>query len=304
MVVCSWRLIDVVVAHHTAVPLQLAVVYHDGGLLRKGFGMRAAPQSIRWMDMVEIIAEEMVAIWPGLQNLALGFHMNGEESTTPEEARETLGAIIRFCRRLGWIDLANQSGRLLARSEDAERGEPMYVLAQDLTSAFEEKFRNLHVAIIEDRDRELYRDASQHLCGGSLAASMAVSEEELNLAGRSLALGLSTAAVAHAMRAVEASLHVLARDLGISFPAPVELQNWAVLTDKIDAVIRQWNQAPRSQQKSEQQQKLSEVMLEANGFRLAWRNHVHHAREKYEAPEARVVLEHTGRYLRKLSDTI
>lgn len=106
------------------------------------------------------------------------------------------------------------------------------------------------------------------------------------------------------MRSVEASLHVTAIVLNISFPGGNTLQEWANLTDKIASEIKKAEQQTRSAQKAERLKRLGALMIPADGFRLQWRNHVAHAREKYEDPEARQALSDVGRYLRKLSDAI
>jgi hypothetical protein len=104
------------------------------------------------------------------------------------------------------------------------------------------------------------------------------------------------------MRSVESSLHVLATRLNATFSgSTVELQDWLALTEKIKTEIDKLQPLQRSQLKTEKQQALSELMIKADGFRLAWRNHVQHAREKYEDYEARKILGHVGDYLRLLS---
>lgn len=254
--------------------------------------------------MISAVGFELVAIWPKLQELALGFDMTGEYAADNDEARATITDAINLCKRIGWTDLANQASRLLKRALAGERGEVMKALADDLLAGFAEKVQGLHIAIVEERDAELFANAAKHL-GGSLAGTLSVSEEELNLAGRALALGLSTAAVSHAMRSVEASLHVLANEMGVTFPgASVELQDWLNLTEKIKSEIEKWEKRPRSDEKAKKLQALAELMVSADCFRLAWRNHVQHARERYETEQARPVLTHVGLYLKRLSEAI
>ena len=106
------------------------------------------------------------------------------------------------------------------------------------------------------------------------------------------------------MRSVEASLHALATTLGVSFPSGVQLQDWINLTEKIDKEIGVLEKQARSPQKTEQLKRFSKLLLPANCFRLAWRNHVAHAREKYEAEEARKVLLHVGDFLKELSQAL
>jgi hypothetical protein len=257
-----------------------------------------------WFHMVIMSAAEISSIWPVLQDLGLGFDMKGEDAVTLEEAREKLGRTIELCRKLGWQDLASQAKRLMERAEEGQRGEIMMALVEDLRVAFQDKSYDLQVVAVEERDSGLFRSAATILAGEQILDKFPISAEELNLAGRALALGLSTAAVSHAMRSVEASLHGLAKVLGVSFPAPVELQDWAVITEKINSEISKLKDQSRSQQKTDQLTSLSELLLPANCFRLAWRNHVQHAREKYEESEARPVLVHVGEYLKALSAAI
>jgi hypothetical protein len=262
------------------------------------------PYRLVSLQMIATGAGRLVSLWPKLQNLSLGFAMGGQHATTPEESRETLGHAIRLCKDLGWVDIKNQAARLLNRAERGEQGESMHVLADDLTAAFEEKVQALQIVMIEDRDVGIFTNTCFNLCGETLHSDMAIPEEELNLAGRALAFGLSTACVSHAMRSVEASLHVLTKSLNITFPAPVELQEWANLTQKLKSEISALERQSRSQQKTEQLKWLAELLLPADCFRLAWRNHVAHAREKYESEEARSVLNHTAEFLKALSRKI
>jgi hypothetical protein len=180
----------------------------------------------------------------------------------------------------------------------------MMTLTEDLRDAFREKAQASYIVIIEERDGPLYVNTSTHLCGGRLHNELTTSEEEFNLAGKALSVGLSTAAVAHAMRSVEASLHAICKYLVISFPGGIDLQDWANLTDKIESEISKIEKQPRSQHKAESLKRLAELMLPADAFRLAWRNHVAHAREKYEAEEARQILRHVADYLKRLSDAL
>lgn len=76
------------------------------------------------------------------------------------------------------------------------------------------------------------------------------------------------------------------------------------LTQKIKSELEEWERRPRTPQKSEQLKKLGELLLPADGFRVVWRNHVAHAREKYEDAEARKALRTVADYLRALSDAL
>jgi hypothetical protein len=255
--------------------------------------------------MFEILADKIADVWPDLMNLALGFH--GVEDSDPislEESSETLDKVINLCASLGWEDLERQAKRLLQRIANGATGEPIATLATDFRDGFHEKLQAVLLLVIEDKDQKLFVDAISYFGIGGVADKLASSAEEFNLAGRALAVSLSTACVFHAMRAIEVSLHILAKDLDIDFPAPIELQDWANLTQKISSFIEQLEPQRKSQDKANKLTHFSELMIPANGFRLAWRNHVAHAREKYEYEEARRVIGYVGDYLKTLSEAM
>lgn len=134
-------------------------------------------------NMFSTSAAHLATIWPRLQELAWGFDMTGKDAVTPEEYKVTIRLLVEICDGVGWRDLGRQAKRLLARAEEGQRGEPMMRLAEDLRDAFQEKAMETQLLIIEERDTELFGEASSHLCGAGLSQSLAISEEELNLAG-------------------------------------------------------------------------------------------------------------------------
>lgn len=256
------------------------------------------------LTMVEIIAAEIIARWPNLYDLHAGYSIGGKETPSEEEATGELQFLENLCGRIGWNDLRDQIKRVRRRLQAGEQDAAMQTRFEEIREAFEEKTASLHAVIIEEKDARSFADPVLEFCKTKLHPDLSISEEEFTLAGRALALGLSTAAVSHAMRSVEASLHILASQLGIVFPAPIQLQDWKVLTDKIKSVIDGLEKQSRSRQKSERLKILSELLLPMDAFRTVWRNHVVHAREKYEYDEARKAITHVGSYLGTLSRTI
>ena len=71
-------------------------------------------------------------------------------------------------------------------------------LKHDLQSKFSSKCESVKILIIEESEAAMFNDATSHFCRGPLHADLAVSSEESDLAGRALAVGLSTASVSHA----------------------------------------------------------------------------------------------------------
>jgi hypothetical protein len=239
------------------------------------------------------IKEDLICLWAD--------YSNGKRPAQ-QEIESSVTTAVTLCRKIGWGDVANQGQRFLAKTKDPTVDpKELRALADDFSEAVQEKFGALRLVAVEDRDLGLFTNAAAELCGGPLHQDLAISEEEFDLAGRALALGMSTASVSHAMRSAEASLHVVGSVLGISFTVPLVLVEWSNLTQKIDTEIKGWDSKPRSQEKTAQLKRLAELLLPADGFRLAWRNHVAHAREKYEEPQARRILQHVGEYLGRVS---
>jgi len=252
------------------------------------------------LEMVELNTSEIIYFGAGRLSAYIGSSLDSGDT----QMRLALEHVHRICNRVGWTDIAAQAARLIARIEVEENQDVLSALLQELDDAIDTKSIGLHAVIVEDRDAGLFANAVGNLCDGALHPDLAITEEEFNLSGRCAALGLSTASVAHSMRAVEASLHVLCGALGITFPGSIELQDWRALTDKIRAEIASWDNKPRTQEKSEQLKTLGELLIPADGFRLAWRNHVAHARDKYEDAEARSVLRYVADFLRRLSNCL
>jgi hypothetical protein len=254
-------------------------------------------------DVIKFAISELINVWPDLHELHMGWILGGEDVPDEQEIKEAIHTLVKIAGLFKWQDLIDQANRLLDRSQDPdETTEGKKALVEDLRDAFQAKVKTSRVVGVEPRDDEIFENATFHLCGHGLHPDLAISEEELNLAGRAVAFELSTAAVFHSMRAVEASLHALCRTLLIDFPGGIESQQWNSLTEKIQKTVDDEEQAKkRGLEKGERLKRLSELMIPADGFRLAWRNHVAHARERYEEWQAHKILGYVGDFLKTLS---
>ena len=173
-------------------------------------------------DMLEILASALAEI-PEMLACIWADYLGGENAD-PREVEEAVTKTVAVCEKIGWTDIANQGQRFLNNARDPKVSiEGLKALADDFREAVRGKFEGLQVVAIEERDRDIFANATLEFCGGPLHPDLAVSEEEFNLAGRALGFELSTAAVSHAMRSVEAGLHVLALALPISFSGAIQL---------------------------------------------------------------------------------
>lgn len=149
-------------------------------------------------------------------------------------------------------------------------------------------------------DQAPYFDQKQ-LFGAEVTARFPESEWEITEAGNCYAHGTYTACVFHLMRALEIALHVLAAELGVKFPASIELENWQNIIEKIESAIRKLENQPKGKQKSEDLKYYSEAAKEFRYFKDAWRNHVSHSRADYDVHEATRIMEHTRDFMKHLA---
>ena len=125
---------------------------------------------------------------------------------------------------------------------------------------------------------------------------------DIREAGTCYALGRYTASVFHLMRVLEIALHKLANDLGVAFPAAIELENWHNIIEKIESAIRdREKQLPKGMQKSAEMQYYSEAAKEFRYFKDAWRNHVSHSRVEYDIHDATKIMEHVREFMQHLA---
>jgi HEPN domain-containing protein len=116
--------------------------------------------------------------------------------------------------------------------------------------------------------------------------------EEIVSASNSLAAGLYTASVFHAMRAAEIGLRSLAAELGVSFPFDITLANWQNMIEQIESKIGDMKKRPKGIDKEEDLQFYSESATQFRYFKDAWRVRVAHARAIYEEHQAISVVDH------------
>ena len=127
---------------------------------------------------------------------------------------------------------------------------------------------------------------------------------EIRVAGNCFALSLHTACVFHSMRAAEIGVRTLGKDLGVSFPFPIELADWHNVLDQIDGKISAMKNLPRGQAKDDDLRFYSTAAAQFRYFKDAWRVRVAHARATYGEDEAKKVLDHTRDFFESLSERL
>ena len=111
------------------------------------------------------------------------------------------------------------------------------------------------------------------------------------------ALRRSTACVSHCMRVLEVGLIALGVELGVP-GAPSK--NWSMLLDQIEKRIKAIGPTDGPEWR-EKQAFCSTVATQFGSVRVAWRNNVMHAHEKYTELEAHEILVATRALMRQLA---
>jgi hypothetical protein len=131
--------------------------------------------------------------------------------------------------------------------------------------------------------------------------SFPVAHVELREGGRCFAVGLNTAAVFHAMRAVEIGMRALAEELQVKFPFPTVLADWANVIDQIEAKIRDMKGQPKGTKKDEDLKFYSEAGMQFRYFKDGWRVRVAHTREIYDEGQALAAIDHAVAFFETLA---
>jgi hypothetical protein len=137
------------------------------------------------------------------------------------------------------------------------------------------------------------------------ANAFPAARKELRLAANSVACGLSTAAIFHAMRAAEIGVRILGKELGVTFPnKPIALAECQQILDQADSKIKAIGQQPKSEQRDEDQRFFSSAAAQFRYFKDAWRARAAHARASFDETEALRVLDHALDFFRTLSERL
>ena len=118
---------------------------------------------------------------------------------------------------------------------------------------------------------------------------------------RCYALGCYTASVYHSMGVVQAGLHALATELGVTFTHSIDLAEWNGIINALETAIKPYREGPRSDEKDRKLSFYSGCASQFRYFKDAWRNHVAHMREEYDRDQAHSILLHVRDFMEKLA---
>ncbi len=109
------------------------------------------------------------------------------------------------------------------------------------------------------------------------------------------------------MGIVQAGLYALAHKLEIPFTmgadTSVELENWKNIIDQINSkILGKMESMKKGLEKDEKITFYSRAAVQFRYFKDAWRNHVDHNREVYDADQAHSILIHARDFIRELAE--
>lgn len=150
-------------------------------------------------------------------------------------------------------------------------------------------------------ERSKYATAEPQF-GAAVDTAFPDAQRDIRAAAESYAVGLNDACVYHLMRAAEIALRVLARDRGVKFPHPVELENWNTIIEKIDANVKdEVEKWPKSAAKSDALEFYRGATGEFRALKDYWRNRNSHARVHHNEHQAASAFLHTREFMARLA---
>jgi hypothetical protein len=254
-------------------------------------------------DMQKVFGENYIALGRQLQALTVAFHMidllppdrlDRDEHET--ECRKCLKSMIKTCEELGFsssqelvshaYDDLPQTGRefdLLIRAVMAEVRKTFFLYVPSHVSKYYE-----WAGIVSDGVIDAFPKASQEIRAG----------------GTSLASGLHTACVFHAMRAAEIGLRALGNvhQIKIKSGKPLELAEWREILDGLSGAALALENLPNiTPTKEADLHFLSEAAAQFRFFKSGWRVRVAHGRATYNESEAIEAIDHVRSFFETLA---
>lgn len=137
--------------------------------------------------------------------------------------------------------------------------------------------------------------------GTAVADAFPDSTPDIAEAGRCYALDRWTASVFHLMRALELALHKWARELGVDQFSAIELENWKNILDAAEKKVKELDGQSKSATKDKELKYYGETLGRYRAIKDAWRNHVAHARERYDEGRALSILNNVKEFMSLLA---
>ncbi len=201
-----------------------------------------------------------------------------------------LARVINEARRLGLSHTADGAQRAL---DTLRRGPVTHAHCRAMLIGVEERLQdegfNRSFFAIDPVAETYFPTPGVPLLGEQVAGTFPSAEYDIDEAGACFALERYTAAVMHAMRALEPVLTALALEVGVTAGA-----NWNKVLNDIEAAIRK----PEQRREPADEAWLNGLAAHFRFIKNGFRNSAMHAHSRYSENEARQIIDHTRDFMR------
>jgi hypothetical protein len=231
-----------------------------------------------------------------------------KKSHVPEEARKELSDIMlssdmqsaRFGAVFKFTQILCQEFSDRVRNEsDQLRFEEIGLFIAKMSERVRHELSLMAVYEIQP-NRVDYYNKSAELFGAAVSAAFPSSRDDIEEAGRCLAVGRSTACVFHLMRAITPVLKAIASELGYN-----EQRDWGKYLSEMKGGI--WRKFPDDKTKANDSQRefYSDLESRLRSYKEAWRNPTMHDPEKiYTEEKAGEIFDCVKGFMRKAAERL
>jgi len=213
------------------------------------------------------------------------------------------GALGQLMRECGKLELPMVNALLSRIKAELDSGQDLNVRAMqqqihELTSRLYDELATSVIYQLEPLKAKQY-ETPEGFWGSDISRAFPSAMADLVDASKCYGLDRDTAAVFHAMRALEIALGCMAR----VFAVPADHTNWHNIIEQIEAKVRDLSKTKPKNWKQDQ-----EFYSQAASYFLvikdAWRNYTAHARGRYDSDEAFRVMNNVCGFMKKLAERL
>lgn len=190
--------------------------------------------------------------------------------------------------------------KLALESDDARPG--YFQISQglaDIESRFADHLDDIMLFVVSSEEAMLLGAADDLVEEVGFSERFPNASLEIEEAAKCIALGRTTAAVFHSMRALECGIRALAKSLDIEDPLKPAEKNWGVVLSKIkEKIDDRWPAKTRS--KDATAAKVVSLHAHLDAVRVPWRNATMHVENVYLHHEATHILRCVAFFLKEL----
>ena len=265
-----------------------------------------------WLEMLHFSANKFVRIGLGLRQIRADcllasmvipgdqpvFNMQTElDDQAIDRSTKWLRLIESELREIG---LAISADTTLDILKDLKKTEPRRLNCQWLSDqtknlqslATKELSQRDFFYVPPERSKYFPRKNAPHPFGETVAVAFPSSNFDVNEAAICMALGRSTAAAMHLMRALEPALAAMAKEAGVV----LKRDNWHEAIDAVEKTL-----TPNGGLERDKREFLAAASVQFRYFKDAWRNQAMHAREKYTEDEAEAIYSAARSFMTQLA---